>query len=333
MNAMKKRTNIGKDFPRRDESLEDQIYDALIEQGWLIPQTEEDVLRAELALAQVECSPLPPELADPYRIIDRLNEACEITANMTSAEIEDELRGAGTDPRPMPSLSLDLALTKKSESKNLAYVYVSDDSLDNESTIDKVRGLIFDLRHLTQQKRYEEALELARQATLLDPHYWRAWISYGSLLALLGNLDEGEAIFRRVLEDFSDNPKAVAAALHNCAFAKEVRCKLNPTEEDLRVYLPMYEVALRLDDSRANTHASVLINTALLRQLEKDQKLLEDSLQREGCLDAMKFETKERGSKGAKTYKFLQGFSIEIRNRLNSTSPSHFGSSGNSVAY
>ncbi len=75
---MKKRTDTDKDTIRRDESLEDQIYDALIEKGWLIPQTEEDVLRAECALAQVECSPLPPELADPYRIIDRLDEDTNI---------------------------------------------------------------------------------------------------------------------------------------------------------------------------------------------------------------------------------------------------------------
>ncbi len=71
---MKKRTDTNRTPPKRDESLEDQIYDALIEKGWLIPQTEEDVLLAERALAQVQCSPLPTELADPYRIIDRLDE-------------------------------------------------------------------------------------------------------------------------------------------------------------------------------------------------------------------------------------------------------------------
>jgi hypothetical protein len=75
---MKKRTDADKNTPKRDESLEDQIYDALIERGWLIPQTEEDVLRAERALAQAECSPLPPELADPYRIIDRLDDDANV---------------------------------------------------------------------------------------------------------------------------------------------------------------------------------------------------------------------------------------------------------------
>lgn len=75
---MKKRTDADKNTPKRDEILEDQIYDALIERGWLIPQTEGDVLRAERALAEVKCSPLPPKLADPYRIIDRLEDDADV---------------------------------------------------------------------------------------------------------------------------------------------------------------------------------------------------------------------------------------------------------------
>lgn len=330
MNVMKKSRDIEKDTPKRDVSLEDQIYDAFIEKGWLIPQTEEDVLRAERALAQVECSPLPPGLADPYRIIDRLNEPFEITADTTSAGIEDE-------------------------SKSSAYVYISDESLDDEPVSNKVKLLILELRDLSGYQRYEEALELARQATLLEPHYWRAWISYGSLLALLGNIDEGEAIFRRILEDFSGNSKAVAAALHNCAFAKEVRCALNPSEEDLREVLRLYEEALRLDDSRDNTRASLLINevsrlheealrlddsrasllldSLLSRQTGKSQKPLEDSLQCEDFYDSLEFEIEERESRGAKMYKVLQVLPMWLRNLLYGTGPNHFGSTGDSAAY
>ncbi len=54
--------------------MDGRIYDALIERGWIIPQTEEDVERAERALAHVELPPLSPELADPYRLIHRLDE-------------------------------------------------------------------------------------------------------------------------------------------------------------------------------------------------------------------------------------------------------------------
>lgn len=54
--------------------VDERIHDALIEMGWLIPRTEEDVHLAEAALEQVECRPLPAELADPYRLIRRLEE-------------------------------------------------------------------------------------------------------------------------------------------------------------------------------------------------------------------------------------------------------------------
>lgn len=356
---MKKRTDTEKDTPKRGESLEDLIYDALIEKGWLIPQTEEAALQAEHALSQTECSPLPPELADSYRIIDRLDEPFEITAETTSAGFKDEPREMSIAPRRLPSLSLDQLLADIGESKSPAYVYISDESLDDEPATNKVKLLMLELRELSGLRRYKEALELAKQATLLEPHYWRAWISYGSLLALLGNIDEGEAIFRRVLEDYSDNPKAVAAALHNCAFAKEVRCELKPSGEDLREVSRLYEESLRLDDSRDitraslfinevsrlheeasrlddsldNTRASLLFNSLLSRQTGKGQKPLEDSLQCEDFYDALEFEVEERGSRGAKTYKVLQVLPMWLRNLLYGTGPNHFGSTGDGVAY
>lgn len=328
---MKKRMDANKNRRKRDQSLEDQIFYALIEKGWLIPQTEEDVQRAELALSQIECPPLPPELSNPYHLIGQLDEESEITAHMIGVEIEDDLHETEIDTHQLPSSSLDVATTQKGEPKNLAYAYVSDESLDDESLTDEVKLLILKLREMSRLKRYPEALEIATQAILLDPQCWRAWISYGSALALLGNLDEGEAIFLRVLEDFSGNPKAVAAALHGCAFAKEVRCELNPSEEDLREMLPLYEKAFRLDNSRSNTLASFLINSALACQIYKDEKLLETSLRREDFLDDMKFETEERELRDVRSYRFLPAFPIEFRNRLRDIDPSHFGSYGTNV--
>jgi hypothetical protein len=53
LNTMKKRIDDDKDTLRRDESLEDQIYDALIEKGRLIPQIEEDInVRVRCTTAQ-----------------------------------------------------------------------------------------------------------------------------------------------------------------------------------------------------------------------------------------------------------------------------------------
>lgn len=318
---MKKRTDADKDTPKRSKNFDDLVYEALIEKGWLIPRTEEDVLRAECALEPVEHSPLPQEISDPYRIIDRLNEAfeddaCEIAADALSAEIADE------------SCEIDNA-----EPRNPAYVYVSNESLDDEPAADAAKRLIFALRHLTRQRRYEEALELAKRATHHDPHYWRAWISYGSLLALLGNMDEGEAVFHRVLKDFSDNPKAVAAALHNCAFAEEVRCRLRPSAESLRGILPRYEEALSLDRSRTNTRASLFINLASSRQFDKGQRVIEGHLQSEDFIADMALETEERGAREVKIYKFTQVLPLSFRNRLCGAGPDHFGGNRIGVSY
>lgn len=301
---MEKRTDADKETPKRDESLDDLIHEALIEKGWLVPRTAEDVLRVVRALAPGDRSPLPWELSDPYRIIDRLDEACETTADVTSAEVEDESCETDID-----------------DPANPAYVYVSNESLDDEPTTDAVKRIIFAVRHLTRQRCYEEALELAERATRLDPHYWRAWISYGSLLALFGNMDEGEAIFHRVLRDFPDNPKAVAAALHNCAFAEEVRCRLMPSEENFREILPRYEKALSLDESRTNTRVSFFINLALSCQFDKGQRVIEGHLQGEELFADMALETEKRGAREVKTYKFTQVLPLPFRNRLCGTGP------------
>lgn len=55
--------------------IDERLHDTLIELGWVIPQTEEDVRLAEAALETAECRPLPIGLADPYRLIRLLDEA------------------------------------------------------------------------------------------------------------------------------------------------------------------------------------------------------------------------------------------------------------------
>lgn len=263
-----------------------------------------------------------------------LDEELEITANMTTAEIDDELRELGVEPDRLSSVSLGQMLSEKTEPKSPVYVYVSDDLLDNEITTDEVKFLIVELRDLSQQRRYEEALELARLATHLAPHYWRAWVSYGSLVALLGHLDEGEAIFRRVREDFSGNPKAVAAALHGCASAKEVRCRLNPSGEDLLEVSRLYEEALEFDNSRANTRACLVINSLLSLQTNKGRQLFDDSLKCEGFVDAMLLELRERGAReyAAKMYKVMQALPMRFRDLFYRTGPSHGEITGTSAA-
>lgn len=71
---MTKNTDANKNALQNPDDGEKRIYDLLIDMGWLIPQTEEDVRRAEQSLARVELSQLPQELADPYRFINQLDE-------------------------------------------------------------------------------------------------------------------------------------------------------------------------------------------------------------------------------------------------------------------
>jgi|SRR5215213_95695 len=54
-----------------DDELDRKIYDAMRLKGWVIPQTVEDVLRAEAELDDEGCDDLPAELMDPYAILRR----------------------------------------------------------------------------------------------------------------------------------------------------------------------------------------------------------------------------------------------------------------------
>jgi hypothetical protein len=57
--------------PHKAPSLEGQIYDALRVRGWIIPQTDEDVMRTEVDIAHNPI-PLPPELEDPSELLRKL---------------------------------------------------------------------------------------------------------------------------------------------------------------------------------------------------------------------------------------------------------------------
>jgi superfamily I DNA/RNA helicase len=74
---MNKNKHNDKKTLRDNTTLEKKLYESMIEAGLIIPQTEEDIRRAEKALEQIECPPLPPELSDPYLIINELDELNE----------------------------------------------------------------------------------------------------------------------------------------------------------------------------------------------------------------------------------------------------------------
>lgn len=261
-------------------------------------------------------------ISELERLSLSLDEVFEITANMPIAEIDEELRGLGMDPDQLPSLSLSRILAGEGN-WSPAYAYVSEEPLHSEPVTDEVKRLTLEIQHLSGQKRYGEALERAERATHLAPDFWRAWRNYGSLKLLLGEVDEAETVYRRVQEYFSDNPKAVAAALHGRAVLKEIRCMLNPSGDDLREVSCLYEKALEVDGSRANTRACLVINSVLSQQAKKAESLIEDSRLCEGFLGALMLEITEREARpyGAKMYKVKQAFPVGFRNLLYGVGP------------
>ena len=67
---------------------EEDIYNALIELGWLLPRNEDELRRAEKALESVECPPFPTELEDPAPLIERLRREQEEKLDQTPVENE-----------------------------------------------------------------------------------------------------------------------------------------------------------------------------------------------------------------------------------------------------
>jgi|SRR5882672_3260717 len=68
---MGKKTHIQKESLGEFEELEQQVYEAFLTRGWIIPQTEGDVSRAEAVMAVEDREELPPELCDPYKVLTR----------------------------------------------------------------------------------------------------------------------------------------------------------------------------------------------------------------------------------------------------------------------
>lgn len=81
-----------KDFIENLEVTEDEIYNALIELGWLLPRNEEEMIRAEKALEGVECPPFPAELENPAPLIERLRKEESTQNTLVSEKPKSPLR-------------------------------------------------------------------------------------------------------------------------------------------------------------------------------------------------------------------------------------------------
>jgi len=71
------------------EELELQVCEAFLARGWIIPQTEADVSRAEAEMAAEVCEELPSKLRDPCAVLRRSLERRAKVLSLQPAE-DDE---------------------------------------------------------------------------------------------------------------------------------------------------------------------------------------------------------------------------------------------------
>lgn len=161
--------------------MDGRVYDSLIDRGWIIPQTEEEVERAERALARVELPPLSPELADPYRLIHRLDE-------IKMRENRDPLTGI---------LSAAQELGK------------SDDELVEDARLSHVLVTMFDLRQIKLSTTPQKVVERLASAIRKSVEQVTEYLGGGPRFAMGANykaeeapaLDEPQSFADAVLDD------------------------------------------------------------------------------------------------------------------------------------
>jgi hypothetical protein len=71
---MKERSDTDEGALNKADDLDERIHKSLIEMGLIFPRTAEDVRIAEESSKGVQCRPLPVDLADPSRLLRRIEE-------------------------------------------------------------------------------------------------------------------------------------------------------------------------------------------------------------------------------------------------------------------
>lgn len=161
--------------------MDERIYNALIERGWIIPQTEEEVERAERALTHIELPPLSLELADPYRLIHRLE---EIKASESRKPLTSVLNAAHE-------------LGK------------SDDELVEETRLSHVLVTMFDLRQIKLSTTPQKVIERIASAIRKPVEQVTEYLSGEPHFAVSANykaedapaLDEPQSFADAILDD------------------------------------------------------------------------------------------------------------------------------------
>jgi len=101
---MGRKTRTTEQTPEDFEGLEQQVYEAFLARGWIIPQTEGDVSRAEVEMASEEDQELPAELNDPYAVLKRASQARPkvVALNPTVNDTPELLARAAREGKDIP---------------------------------------------------------------------------------------------------------------------------------------------------------------------------------------------------------------------------------------
>jgi transcriptional regulator with XRE-family HTH domain len=131
---------------RRDEDndptgeVERMVYESMSDLGWVIPQTEKDVERAESAFNNAAEVELPERLRDPYAAFDRL---CTNGAVGEQAQAQTDRTAGATSQTPVRVFGSLIQLLRREKSLTL------------EKLAEKARVDINELINIEQDPDYE----------------------------------------------------------------------------------------------------------------------------------------------------------------------------------
>jgi len=164
---------------------------------------------------------------------------------------------------------------------------------------DRVWRLILEAREQAAKSNYEQFLQLSEETLKLDPTAWRAALNVGVALVKLGRLADAERAFLDLIEAFDGNDQAKALAYHNLGWREQVRSAGDyKNARSLRAEAGYYEKALAFMHSKTHTRASLIQCKVLLGELGEASALLLQSLNYRGFLEALRYETENRGYLG-----------------------------------
>jgi len=164
---------------------------------------------------------------------------------------------------------------------------------------DRAWRLIVKAREEAAKGNFENVLRLSKEAWELDKTAWRAALNMGVALVKLGQLPQAKKIFLEILKTFDDNGQAKAMAHHNLGWLEQVKSAGNPHDiKSLQAEVNCYEAALAAMHSKTHTRASLLQCQVLLGEVIEASTLLMQSLNYHGFLEALRYETIQRGYLG-----------------------------------